>query len=127
MLPHCGGRDGKCFQCSAAGCLRLPAKLIPHVAFLGLLPQMVTGHLQALLGLVLLVHSTAGWSSAVREEGRLRLAPLSSEDSFARACRKRVATIAINHVRKHLEAGSLNRVLEMGYFGETRGEVPPEP
>ena len=61
MLPHCGGRDGKCFQCSAAGCLRLPAKLIPHVAFLGLLPQMVAGHLQALLGLVLLAHSRAGW------------------------------------------------------------------
>jgi hypothetical protein len=53
--------------------------------------------------------------------------PLKNEDSFARACRKRVATIANNHVRKNLEAGSLNRVLQMGYLGEARGEVPPEP
>ena len=46
------------------------------------LPQVAAGHLQALLGLVLLVQSIAGYCSTVGEEGRSRLAPLKSEDSF---------------------------------------------
>ena len=35
-MSHCEGRCGKFFQqCGAVGCLRLPAKLTPHVTFSG--------------------------------------------------------------------------------------------
>ena len=126
MLPHCGGRDGKCFQCSAAGCLRLPAKLIPHVAFL-VSATNGCGTFEGTAGSCASCSLKSGMVICGSRGRPLAVGPAEERGFLCTGMPERVATIANNHVRKHLEAGSLNRVLEMGYVGETRGELPPEP
>lgn len=98
------------------GCLQLLAKLIRTLRFLVSFTNF-SRHLQALLGLVLLV--TCG-----SRERPLVVGPAEEQGFLCTGMPKRVATILSNHVQEHLDTWVTSRVSEMGYLRETRGGVP---
>ena len=96
-------RAKSAFQCSALGCLRLPANLIPDVAFFGFCHKR---SLHACRHCWLSCLSFIQKRGPVpRSEGvRLRSAPLGGDVCFARARGEAVPTFANNHVQRHFDA-----------------------